>query len=551
MKKWVGVISDASVKTKLYSGFFGIVAVFAIAAVYQVSALSSLRTLQAEEASRSEDAMKVKDILKGVDTCYTVILQGILNRDIISAGETRKELDKIKSETHKDIQIVKAKAGTAQEKELAAQLEQRYTRYIDVFEKKLLPQLEKGEAADLNEIRDIEQQIDSMRADAGTGLDGINRSFAEKARDGDKRFKAVASSAKTVVIAVTAICFILAGCIALYIVRDVLARLGAEPSILVEITRKIADGDLTMRIDANGSRQGSLAVAIGVMVEKLQTVLALMRSTADKVASASHELSGSADQLAKGSGNQMEKAQQTAVASEEMTRTITGVARNSASIADASHETATVAKNGETVVNSSVREVKQIACMVAESAGRIKELGERSRHIGDIVGVINDIADQTNLLALNAAIEAARAGEQGRGFAVVADEVKKLAEKTASSTNEIGGMIQAIRDDVTTAVASMDEVALKVEAGVALSEKGGDSLTSIVAAAESLDAMVQSIAAATEQMAATSEQIARDTETVRGVAGEAVSSTQQVLRVAKGLAADATEMQEIVGQFKM
>jgi methyl-accepting chemotaxis protein len=361
----------------------------------------------------------------------------------------------------------------------------------------------------------------------------------------------VATRAKTVLIAVTLLCLIAAGGIALFIVRDVLTGLGAEPSLAVRIAHQIAMGDLTAQIDIKGAREQSLIGAFSKMVQDLQGITTRLRSTADSTASASLQLCTSAENLAAGSNQQLERSHQTAAASKEMTCTIADIAHHAISIAQTTHETAVIAKEGEVVVGNSVKEVRQIAHMVGETATHITRLGEQSQQIGDIVDVISNIADQTNLLALNAAIEAARAGEHGRGFAVVADEVRKLAEKAASSTHEIGGLIKTIQSNVDDSVSSMEAVATKIITGLSLSEKGEKVLGTIVEAVYNLDAMVQGIASATEEMAAASEQITADADLVNTVAGESAASSDQVSAVALVLAQDAAAMQELVAHFML
>jgi methyl-accepting chemotaxis protein len=549
--KWMSRISSASVRTKLYGGFLGMVILFTIAAFYQVIALSNLRTLQEEEANLNGNAMRVKDIMKGVDKSYTIVLQGILNRDIIVASEVEKEVKAVKSGIEESLKTVKTRVSTAQDEEQAARLEQGYLSYVKLLEGKLFPQLKKGQSADMDEIRDVEQELDSLRENAGTGLGAINESFTERARESDKKFKAVAIRAKTVLITVTLLCLIAAGGIALFIVRDVLTGLGAEPSLAVHIAHQIAMGDLTAHTDIKDAREQSLIGAFSKMVQDLQGIMTRLRSTADSTASASLQLCASAERLAAGSNQQLERSHKTAAASKEMTSTIADIAHHTISIAQTTHETAVIAKEGEAVVGNSVKEVRQIAHMVGETATHITRLGDQSEKIGDIVNVISDIADQTNLLALNAAIEAARAGEHGRGFAVVADEVRKLAEKAASSTHEISGLIKTIQSNVEDSVYSMEAVGTKIITGLSLSEKGEKALGTIVEAVNNLDSMVQGIASATEEMASASEQITADADLVNAVAGESAASSKQVSAVALALAQDAAAMQELVAHFRL
>ena len=241
---------------------------------------------------------------------------------------------------------------------------------------------------------------------------------------------------------------------------------------------------------------------------------------------------------------------QIASSSSEMSQTIIDIARNASNIAASANEASSRADEGKKVVNESVKEVNEIATSVIRSAELITSLGERSKQIGEIISVIKDIADQTNLLALNAAIEAARAGEQGRGFAVVADEVRKLAERTANATSEISAMIVAIQTGVDTAVKSMDDANAKVKSGVQGVTKAGESLNKIVESVGNLQTGVQQIAAATEEMSSVSETINRDIEAVAQVAQDTSSGVGEIAESAADLKRLSSGLQKIVGQFK-
>ncbi|MCL4490990.1 MAG: methyl-accepting chemotaxis protein [Nitrospirae bacterium] len=320
----------------------------------------------------------------------------------------------------------------------------------------------------------------------------------------------------------------------------------------IHVTQKIAEGDLTQDIELSSDDEiGQLLSAIKTMDEKLKSVLAETKSAADNLASASQELSASSEQMSRGMTEQSTRASQIAASSEEMSQTVVDIAKNSSNMASSAVETTRIAKDGEEIVSRSVKEVKAIADTVNESAKLMSDLGDRSRQIGDIIDVIKDIADQTNLLALNAAIEAARAGEQGRGFAVVADEVRKLAERTSKATAEIGGMIGAIQNEVERAVENMDSGTKRVEIGVEFSTKAGSALHSIVSSVEGLQSMVQQIASATEEMSTTSEQISGDIDMIASVSKETSSSSGQIAKSAADLARLSSGLQRVVAQFKV
>lgn len=323
----------------------------------------------------------------------------------------------------------------------------------------------------------------------------------------------------------------------------------------VRLAEAIADGDLSQSMREDDLRRkdevGQLLNAMLHMTNKLKTLMSDIRSASDTIASASNQLSASAEQLSGGVADQAGRTSQIATASTEMSQTVVDIAKNTSNIATSASETVKTAKAGEDIVDRSVREVKAIAETVNESASLMSSLGERSRQIGEIIGVIKDIADQTNLLALNAAIEAARAGEQGRGFAVVADEVRKLAERTTKATSEIGGMITAIQEEVQKAVNSMDEGTKRVHVGVEFSTKTGDALRGIVDSVNELQSMVQQIATATDEMSSVADQISGDIEAVALVSNETSASSNQISQASNDLSKLSSNLALIVGKFKV
>ncbi|HXG30708.1 MAG TPA: methyl-accepting chemotaxis protein [Thermodesulfobacteriota bacterium] len=334
----------------------------------------------------------------------------------------------------------------------------------------------------------------------------------------------------------------------------ILTRLIAEPlaDLTTNVASRVAQGDLSVKIEVNGRDEiGELYGAMKRMVESLKRMIADIKSMSDNLASASQELSASSEQMSRGVAEQSGRASQIATSATEMSQTVIDIAKNASNIASSATETTKIAQDGRAVVGKSVEEVKAIAETVNESARLMSSLGDRSKQIGEIVNVIKDIADQTNLLALNAAIEAARAGEQGRGFAVVADEVRKLAERTAKATSEIGEMIGAIQNEVQKAISSMDVGTKRVGVGVDLAMQAGISLDTIVRSVNALQTMVQQIASATEEMSTVSDQISGDIETIASVSRETSTSSEQVAQASADLAMLATKLGGIVGQFRV
>ncbi len=320
----------------------------------------------------------------------------------------------------------------------------------------------------------------------------------------------------------------------------------------VNVSNELAAGDLTSSIEVKGKDEtAQLLVAMKGMASKLREMILGIKSAAETVASASQELKAGSESMSEGIAEQSHRATQIATASAQMSHTVIDIARSASGMATAAHDATRVAGEGSAIVDRSVDEVKTIAETVSASAKIITSLGERSRQIGAIVNVIEDIADQTNLLALNAAIEAARAGEQGRGFAVVADEVRKLAERTAKATSEIGKMINAVRNEVGQAVLSMDKATKQVDIGAQDITKAGDALSQIVESVNNLQSMVQQIASATEEMSTASENISTDIETIARVSGETSSSSIKMTQGASNLSTLSSDLQHVVDQFRI
>jgi methyl-accepting chemotaxis protein len=316
------------------------------------------------------------------------------------------------------------------------------------------------------------------------------------------------------------------------------------------IMEKLAAGDLTADTGQDrGDEFGKEKEVLRAMAKTWADVIASVKEAADTVAQAGDELSASAEQMSRSSEGQAERAALVATSSEEMSQTVMEVARSANGISQSATQTAKTAREGEAIVGRAVTEVREIAATVNGSAELVQSLGERSQQIGEIVGVINEIADQTNLLALNAAIEAARAGEQGRGFAVVADEVRKLAERTAGATAEISTMIRAIQDEVAKAVGAMNDATGKVDSGVRLSAEAGQALHNIVKSVDDLQLMVQQIASAADEMSATSDQISKDIESIAQLSKESSANSEHTAASSREMTRLSANLQGIVGAF--
>ncbi len=317
----------------------------------------------------------------------------------------------------------------------------------------------------------------------------------------------------------------------------------------------MAKGDFSIPVSEHALKRkdemGVFARSMEVMNSSLKQMLKEAMASAANVASASSQLIMFAGKLSKGATEQVEKANLAATGSTEMSQASGDIARTSTQVAMSATEAVNVAAGGRQVVDKSVQEVNLIAETVETALGFVRDLGEQSVKIGDIVTVINDIADQTNLLALNAAIEAARAGEHGRGFAVVADEVRKLAERSSTSTTEIASMINLIREGVRKTVVSMDTAKDKVSAGVEYSSQVSTALEGIIECINLLHGNIHQIATATEEMSATTDEIAQDINRISVVTQETFSSSEEISQAAAGLSDLSKRLEGAVQSFKV
>ncbi len=320
----------------------------------------------------------------------------------------------------------------------------------------------------------------------------------------------------------------------------------------VNFAETIESGDLTGDIQMDQKDEaGILAGVLSGMSANLHKTIEQIHITTKAVNNSSEELSTSTTKISDDISEQSRQIEQSAAATVEVSQTIMDVAKNASEASNSAKESVDIANEGKSVVEKTVMSMMNIAGNVEKSSQTIGALGESSKQIGDIINVINDIAGQTNLLALNAAIEAARAGEQGRGFAVVADEVRKLAEKTSEATEKITEMIVRIQRETDESVTSMNMSKTEAEEGVKLAENADVSLTNIVKASNQCLDMVQSIAAATEEQSAAIEEVTSNIESV--VTGFEASS-EEVMRINNltiSLSQVSFELTSLIDWFKV
>ncbi len=323
---------------------------------------------------------------------------------------------------------------------------------------------------------------------------------------------------------------------------------------LIARLQDIAEGeaDLSKRLDESRSDElGTVAKLFNMFIQRIQNIIRQVDTLASTMTDSSSELSRAVTGISEGLGNQTGDTNELAAAIEEMNQTIQQIAENASSTAEQAHNTLKSAEYSKDSVMGTVKKVADIAAFIKESAVVIESVGESSGKISEIVNVINDIADQTNLLALNAAIEAARAGEHGRGFAVVADEVRKLAERTQRATQEITSMIGGLQSSTRDAVSKVEGGVKHAQAGTEQANRAEMSIGEIIENTNTTSDMATQIATAAEQQSATTDEIARTVDRIRTVSESNTDELREISSATEKLSRLADDLHNAVRMFRI
>lgn len=362
---------------------------------------------------------------------------------------------------------------------------------------------------------------------------------------------------------------ILSGALALFSVAGLLWALNRAQRIRYQTTKELndrnqeaimrlldemgslAEGDLTVKATVTEDMTGAIADSINFAVEQLRTLVTTINDTSVQVAASAQETQATAMHLAEAAEHQAQEINAATDRINEIASSINQVSRNSADSAEVARRSVQIATNGAGVVRQTIAGMDSIRDQIQETSKRIKRLGESSQEIGSIVELINDISEQTNILALNAAIQAASAGEAGRGFAVVADEVQRLAERSSNATKRIESLVQTIQADTNEAVSSMEQTTSEVVAGARLAEDAGTALGEIEKVSSDLSGLIEGISVAAQEQSAAASNITHAMNTIQSITAQTSQGASQTAESIGNLAQLAADLRRSVADFKL
>ncbi|MFD0739990.1 methyl-accepting chemotaxis protein [Lysobacter koreensis] len=320
---------------------------------------------------------------------------------------------------------------------------------------------------------------------------------------------------------------------------------------LLDEMGSLAEGDLTVKATVTEDMTGAIADSINFAVEQLRSLVQTITDTSVQVASSAQETQATAMHLAEAAEHQAQEISSASDRISEIAASIDQVSKNSTESAEVAQRSVQIATKGAGVVRQTIQGMDNIRDQIQETSKRIKRLGESSQEIGSIVELINDISEQTNILALNAAIQAASAGEAGRGFAVVADEVQRLAERTSNATKRIETLVQTIQSDTNEAVSSMEQTTSEVVAGARLAEDAGTALGEIEKVSSDLSGLIQGISTAAQQQSGAAANITQTMNTIQQITSQTTQGANQTAESIGNLAQLAADLRRSVADFKL
>jgi len=476
---------------------------------------------------------------------YRLVSLKMANADASDIAQVRENMKANQLASEKTFAIYRATPLEDDERAAGNQMEKDWPLY-QASVQRTLDALDRG---DITQVRDllkgeVQTRYQTVLDELKIMVDSNNRQIGEGAQDAD----ATAYQANLLLYSGILGAFIVAIALGILITRSITGPIGQA----VACARRIAAGDLTQTIvNHRRDEPGQLLDALVGMQRNLKDTLQEIAGASDQLASAAEELTAVTDESSRGLVRQNDEIQQAATAVNQMTSAVEEVARNAASTSAASHATTEEAEAGRREVQQAVGAIDAMSAELDGSSQTVQQLADQVGDIGKVVDVIRSIAEQTNLLALNAAIEAARAGEQGRGFAVVADEVRALAARTQTSTGEIEGIIGSVQQTANQAVRAMDSSQVRAQATQERAQAADQALARITQAVASINERNLVIASAAEEQAQVAREVDRNLTNIQDLSTQTAAGANQTSASSQDLSRLATSFSQMVARFQL
>ena len=506
--------------------------------------INKLKMLEEEGQTLAENSVQATEAAGVGPVLYQIVADSIINGNLV---ESAKDWQEAKNQAVKYMEAMERIADTNEEKQQTKAAHQAYNSFVNIYETEMLP-LVRAIPRNPAAVTAVDGRLDEESAKISDNLYKIRTSLKGRAAEDAANFNSVSRTTLTVLIVVSSSVLLVAVLFGVSIVRSILRQLGGDPKDVAQVVNTMAAGNFSTQPKLTPVA-GSLLADAYHMQSRLREMIAKVKDRATQLEGMARSLAEEATKITANTNNESDAVSSMAASIEEMSVSTSHISSQGNSAKQIANDSRSSAEQGTQVVNKTVSGLLVTAEGIETASSEVSRLGEDASRIIDVAKVIKEIADQTNLLALNAAIEAARAGEQGRGFAVVADEVRKLAERTGNATSEINQMSLKISEMVNHTLGSMGRVVDTTRQGVTDAKAAQESIAGIQQSFEHVANVIDEISAAMAEQDIAAMDLAKNTERVAQMSEENSSASRSLSSLAHDLESKAAEVKGAVEIF--